>query len=105
MEQKKKDSGKHCYGCKYYSPYYTKGYTQFDRRDIGLCAKNKSTVEKQGYCEKYCCAYYARVDRKQAALTAIAEHINALAEIKQILQEDDDEAIEELLFNFKNRKK
>lgn len=49
--------------------------------------------------------YYGRISRKQAALTALTENINVLAEIKQILDEDDDEAIKELFFDFKNRKR
>ncbi len=48
---------------------------------------------------------YGSVNRKQAALSALVEHINILAEIKQILEEDDEEAIKELFFDFKNRKK
>ncbi len=100
-----KDEDKHCYGCKYYKPYYTKGYTQFDKCDIGLCSKKKTTVEKHEVCENYTCMYSGRMNRKQAALSALAEHINVLAEIKQILEEDDEEAIKELFFDFKNRKK
>ena len=100
-----KEENKHCYGCRYYKPYYTKGYAQFDRCDIGLCTKKKATVEKHECCEKYACAYYGHVNRKQAALSAIVEHINILAEIKQILKEDDEDAIEELIIQFKNRKK
>lgn len=98
------DKIKHCYGCKYYKPYYTKGYVQFDRCDIGLCSKKKTTVEKYEVCEQYACMFYGRINRKQAALAAIAEHINVLAELKQILEEDDDEAIQELFFDFKRRK-
>lgn len=99
------DENKHCYGCRFYKPYYTKGYVQFDRCDIGLCSKKKATVERHEVCENYTCIYHMRINRKQAALSAIAEHINVLAEIKQILEEDDEEAINELFYNFKNRKK
>ncbi|MDE6104892.1 MAG: hypothetical protein K2G38_04350 [Clostridia bacterium] len=98
------EESKHCYGCRYYKPYYTKGNIQFDRCEIGLCAKTKTTVEKHGLCENYSCMYYARINRKQAALAALTENINVLSEIKQILEEDDDEAIKELFFNFKKRK-
>ncbi len=98
------DEGKHCYGCKYYNPYYTKGYIQFDKRDIGFCSKKKATVEKGEFCENYTRKIYGRINRKQAALSALAEHINVLAEIKQILEEDDEEAIKKLFFDFKNRK-
>lgn len=101
MEEK----SKHCYGCRNYKPYYIKGNKQFDRCDIGLCTKKKSTVERHENCEQYTCMYYGRINRKQSALEALAEHINILAEIKQILEEDDDEAIKELFFNFKNRKR
>ena len=96
---------KHCYGCRHYKPYYTKGYVQFERCDIGFCSKKKATVERHEICEKYDNAYYPRVGRRQAALQAVAEHINLLAEIKQVLEEDDEEAIEELLRDFKNRKR
>ncbi len=99
------DESKHCYGCKYYNPYYTKGYIQFDKCDIGLCSKKKATVEKHEFCEKYACMYYGRINRKQAALSALTEHINVLAEIKQILEEDDEETVNKLFFDFKNRKK
>jgi len=96
---------KHCYGCKYYKPYFTKGYTQFDKCDIGLCAKKKTTVERHEFCENYTCIYYGRINHRQAALSALVEHINVLAEIKQILEEDDEETIKELFFDFKNRKR
>ncbi len=99
------DKSKHCYGCKYYKPYFTKGNIQFDRCDIGLCAKKKTTVERHEVCEQYVCMFYGRINRKQAVLTAIAEHINVLAELKQILEEDDDEDIQELFFNYKKRKR
>lgn len=99
-----KDEKKHCYCCSHYKPYYTKGYKQFDRCDIGLCTKKKTTVERHEVCENYSCKYYCRVDRKQAALAALVDNINVLTELKQILEEDDDEAIKELFFNFKRRK-
>lgn len=105
MGQNETKAEKHCYGCRYYKPYYTKGNKQFDRCDIGLCTRKKTTVERHENCEHYVCMHYARIDRRQAALAALAEHVNVLAELKQILQEDDDEAVEELLYNFKNRKK
>lgn len=100
-----KEDGKHCYGCKHYKPYYTKGYTQFDKCDIGLCAKKKATVEKHEICENYSNMYNYRLSRKQAALSAVSEHIDLLAQLKQILEEDDEEDIEELLLKIKNRKK
>lgn len=99
------NENKHCYSCKYYKPYYTKGNTQFDRCDIGLCSRKKETVERGNTCENFNWMFYPRINRRNAALSAIVEHITILSEIKQVLEEDDDEAIKELFFEFKNRKK
>lgn len=99
------EENKHCYSCQYYRPYYIKSDTQFDRCDIGLCKKSKATVEKHEACEKYSFFYRGRVSRRQLTLTAITEHINLLSELKQILDEDDDEAIKELFLEFKKRKR
>lgn len=100
-----KEENKHCYNCQYYRPYYIKGDTQFDRCDIGLCKKKKATVERHEVCENYAFLYHGRIGRRQATLTAIIEHINLLSELKQILDEDDDEAIKELFLEFKKRKR
>lgn len=99
------NEGKHCYNCRLYSPYYIKGNIKFDKCDTGICGKTRTTVDKQGSCEFFSLKHYYRIDRRQAALGAIAEHINVLSELKQILEEDDEEAVEELFYNFKNRKK
>lgn len=96
---------KFCYNCRLYRPYYTKGNVKFDRCDIGRCGKTRTTVEKHQSCEFFSFKYYARVDRKQAALAALTEHVNLLSEIRQILEEDDEEALEELLINIRNKKR
>ncbi|MDE6441457.1 MAG: hypothetical protein K2L12_01725, partial [Clostridia bacterium] len=105
IEVKMEEGNKHCYSCRYYKPYYTKGYIKFDRCDIGLCTRKEETVEKHKICENYYRMYNIRLNRRQAALSAIAEHINVLAELKQVLEEDDAEAIKELFLEFKNRKR
>ncbi len=95
---------KHCYNCRMYNPYYTKGNIKFDRCDIGRCSKHRKTVERHDSCEFFSFKYYARRDRMQAALAALTEHVNLMAEIKQILEEDDEEALEEMLLNIKRQK-
>lgn len=90
-------SEKFCYGCRFYRPYYTKGYKQFDKLDIGRCGQTGNTVEKHEGCERFQNMYYGRVDRKEAALAALAENLNTLSEIKQILEDDESEALEEFL--------
>lgn len=94
-----------CYHCQYYKAYYTKGNTNFDRLDYGLCTQKKETVDKHCGCEKFEYRFYGRVNRKQLALEALAENINLFSEIKQILEEDDDEALDEVIFEYKRRKK
>lgn len=95
---------KHCYGCRFYDPYYTKGNFKFDRCNIGRCGRTRLTVDRYESCEYYSFKYYARIDRKQAALSAIVENVNLLSEIKQILEEDDEEVLEELLLKIRERK-
>lgn len=94
-----------CYGCRYYKPYYTKGYFKFDRVDLGLCGKSKTTVDKHFGCNDFAALYNFRIDRKAAALTALTENINMLAEIKQILEECDYEIIDEFAANLKKELK
>lgn len=80
---------KFCYSCRFYRPYYTKGNIKFDRLDYGRCNREKVTVDKHESCDEFSNMYYGRINRKQAALAALTDNIHALAEIKQILEEDD----------------
>lgn len=93
-----------CYNCSKYHPYYTKGYIKFDMCDLGLCGASKKTVEKHDSCEKFSYKNYARIGRKSAALAAVTEHVNILAELKQILEEDDEELLGQLLADYKSAK-
>ena len=95
----------YCYNCRFYQPYYTKGYIKFDRLDCGRCGRTKAGVDKHNSCEYFSYLYFSRVDRKEAALAALTEHVHLLAEIKQILDESDDEALEEFYTEMKRLKK
>lgn len=99
MENKK------CYNCRFYKPYYTKGYFKFDKQEIGFCCANQKITEYNETCEKISNKYHVRIDRKQAALKALTENLNLLAEIKQILEEDDADDLEELFTMIRERKK
>lgn len=94
---------KHCYNCKYYNAYYTKGYKQFDKTDLGLCTKTKTTVEKSGECDNFSRCSYTRFGRKEAALVAVRENINLLFELKQILEDDNDDLIDDFANNLKDK--
>lgn len=78
---------KYCYNCNKYKPYYTKGYIKFDKCDIGLCGVSRKTVDKHDGCEYFGYKCYSR------------------AELKQILEEEDEELLDQFLVNFKNAKK
>lgn len=98
-------SENYCYNCRFYHPYYTKGYKKFDRQDIGLCGNKRLTIEKHNNaCEKFQYKYYARVSPKNAALEALADSLNTIAEIKQILEEDDEEALQAFLVERRHQK-
>lgn len=76
----------HCYGCKAYQPYYTKGYSSFDRQDIGYCRKKKETVRKHEICEFYSGAYYPST-HKDSLEMKIDDTIKVFSELKQIVAE------------------
>ena len=95
----------HCYNCCFYKPYYTKGYKQFDRLDFGMCGKTKETKDKHCSCRDFSNKFYARVNRKEAALAAVTENINLLVELKQILEEDDEEALQAFLTDYRRLKR
>ncbi len=83
-----------CYSCRFYKPYYVKGNTRFNKLDTGYCTQSKTTVEKHCECEKFQNMYFARYNFKKAVFSALAENLNTIAEIKQILEEDTEEAWE-----------
>lgn len=98
-------SGNHyCYGCLYYKPYYIKEIKEFEKLDIGKCCKKKLTVNKREVCEYYSNKHYNRVDIKKVACKVIVENIEILAEIKQILEEDNEEELEQIFFEMRKRK-
>ena len=100
-------SEKFCYNCRFYKAYYTTGSIHFDKLDIGLCKQTKTTIEKHNCaCAFFQSAYYARISKKGAALKALTENLNSIAQIKQILEEDEEEALEAFLFerNLQKRK-
>ena len=105
MKGSKTMSEKFCYNCRFYNPYYTKGTVSFNKLDIGLCCHTKATIEKRSNaCEYFQCRYNARVNPKNAALAALTENLNSIAEIKQILEEDDEEALKAFLIERKYQK-
>ena len=100
-------SEKFCYHCRCYKPYYTKGNIRFDKLDIGLCKQTNTTIEKHNCaCGFFQNIYYTRLTKKEAALKALSENLNAIAEIKQILEEDEEEALQAFLYerNIQKRK-
>jgi len=102
--RRKTMSEKRCYDCRFYRPYYVKGYIRFDKLDMGQCRQTETTVEKHGGCEKFQNMHYCRIDRKQAALAALTENLNAIGELKQILEDDESEALEEFFAQRKLQK-
>lgn len=96
---------KKCYSCRFYKPYYTKVYFKFDKQEVGFCCSNKSATNYNETCGKFSNKNHVRIGRKQAALKALVDNLNILAEIKQILEEDDLDDLEELFTAIRERKK
>lgn len=52
-ESKMDNSGKHCYRCKNFIAYYTKGEKRFNKIKIGWCGKRLEEVNLHFNCDKY----------------------------------------------------
>lgn len=54
---------KKCYSCRFYKPYYTKGYFKFDKQEVGFCCSNKSATNYNETCGKFSNKNHVRIGR------------------------------------------
>ena len=81
-----KEEKKRCWNCFYYASFYTKGDGCFRQEKIGTCNKHNKTVAKQDTCEKWLLRPRQRAET--ISMTSLAEISEHLAELKQILKEE-----------------
>ncbi len=83
---------KECWNCKYYRPFYTKGFCEFSKHKIGYCRdKNEIILDKHKSCDCWRNDSVIRNMRQVVAIKKIDEMQNCLVEIRQILAEEKQE--------------
>lgn len=74
---------KKCYSCRFYKPYYTKGYFKFDKQEVGFCCSNKSATNYNETYGKFSNKNHVRIGRKQAALKALVDNLELFTAIRE----------------------
>lgn len=86
MDEKRKN----CWNCLKYHAYYTKGLAHFKKEKRGLCSASSTVVENHGCCENWCFRSSHASRRKVVTTKALAELIELLSGIQQILREENE---------------
>ena len=84
------ETRKECRKCERYQAYYTKGLARFNKEKRGFCRASHAVVENHDCCENWCFRSSYGSRRKVDMTKALAELIEQLSGIKQILQEENE---------------
>lgn len=76
---------KECWSCGKFKAFYTKGYWQFDKTELGLCIQVEKVCEKHNSCAAWCNKEMRRQIRKKVALKGLISTLETLSQINQIL--------------------
>lgn len=83
-----KEENKKCWSCGRFQRYYTKGYCNFQKEQIGFCSSQNKIVCKNESCKMWNYRQRVRNMRKQMAISSIVQIRNKLEVIEQILTEE-----------------
>lgn len=83
-----KEENKKCWSCGRFQRYYTKGYCNFQKEDIGFCSSQNKIVRKDESCKRWNYRQSVRNMRKQMAISSIVDIRSKLEVIEQILTEE-----------------
>ena len=91
-----KQENKHigCYSCSHYHPFYTRGYSHFDKQDCGLCiiCGVKTLIEdKHNYCTQYHGHFSYMRKCTRTAIKKLNDVAEDIGELIQILKEEIEE--------------
>lgn len=90
--EEKKASSKICRRCGHCDGYYTKNANRFIRAAQSYCKKYDKIVENGDTCECYIANHIGRARSQAAVSQRLAEILRELCEVRQILQENAEEA-------------
>ncbi|MCH5146531.1 MAG: hypothetical protein J1F61_00825 [Clostridiales bacterium] len=83
-----KEENKKCWSCGRFQRYYTKGYGNLHKEDIGFCTSQNKIVCKDEGCKMWNYRQKVRNMRKQMAISSIVDICSKLEVIKHILTEE-----------------
>ena len=83
-----KEENKKCWSCGRFQRYYTKGYSNFQKEEIGFCSLQNKIVCKGERCKMWNYRQRVRNMRKQMAISSIVDIRSKLEVIEQILIEE-----------------
>ena len=83
-----KEENKKCWSCGRFQRYYTKGYSNCQKEEVGFCSSQSKIVCKNESCKMWNYRQRIRNMRKQMAITSIVDIRSKLEVIEQILIEE-----------------
>ena len=83
-----KEENKRCWSCGRFQRYYTRGYCNFQKEDVGFCNLQDKIVCKDESCKAWSYLQRVRNMRKQMAISSIVDIHGKLEVIEQILTEE-----------------
>ena len=83
-----KEENKKCWSCGRFQSFYTKGYCNFKKEEVGFCSYKNKIVNKNESCKTWNYRLTVRNMRKRMAINSIVDIRNKLEVIEQILMEE-----------------
>ena len=83
-----KEENKKCWSCGRFQRYYTKGYCNLQKEEMGFCSFQNKIVGKDESCKMWNYRQRVRNMRKQMAISSIVDIRRKLEVIEQILMEE-----------------
>lgn len=83
-----KEENKKCWSCGRFQRYYTKGYCNFQKEEVGFCSSQNKIVGIDESCKMWNYRQRVRHMRRQMAISSIVDIRSKLEVIEQILTEE-----------------
>ena len=85
-----KEENKQCWSCGRFERYYTKGYCNLQKENVGFCSYQNKIVCVNETCMMWKYRQRVRYMRKQMAITSLCEIYDKITVIEEILKEENE---------------
>lgn len=83
-----KEENKKCWSCGKFHAYYTKGFCNLQKEEVGYCTSHNKIVNKSESCKTWRYCERVRNMRKNMAINAIVDISTKMEVIAEILKEE-----------------